>query len=200
MTTMETAGGDPLVELTVVGVDQADLSRNFVDLKEKDGDRRLQVFIGQPEAAAIAFTLQGRAAARPMTHDALKLAIEALGGQVARVVVGYVPEKSTFTADIVVVLPDATERHLDWRVSDAVAVAVRCDPAPTILAPASLLTQAEAPHHRLPCPACRAVLHIAEGDLRPVEGAPELATAEVVCPSCQARHTVQLRPSPGAAP
>lgn len=199
----ETRTTDDLVEVTVVGVEQADPTRSFIDLKEKDGRRRLPVFIGPPEAAAIAFTLQGRTTPRPMTHDALLQAIDALGGRVTRVVLGYVPERSTFTADVVVALPDDTERHLDWRVSDAVAVAVRSEPPPTILAPTSLLAGPGwlgAAGYRLPCPACRAVLHIAACDLRPVDGAPGLATAEVVCSSCDTRHTVQLRPPSPAAP
>lgn len=78
MTTMETPGGD-LVEVTVVGVVQPDEDRHFVNLKEKGGDRSLPVFIGPSEAAAIAFTLQGQTTRRPMTHDALKQAIDALG-------------------------------------------------------------------------------------------------------------------------
>lgn len=200
MTTMETPGGD-LVEVTVVGVVQADEDRHFVNLKEKGGDRSLPVFIGPSEAAAIAFTLQGQTTRRPMTHDALKQAIDALGGRMAQVVLGYVHERSTFTADVTVALPDGTERHLDWRVSDAVAVAVRCEPPPTILAPASLLAGPGglgAQGYRLPCPVCRAPLHIADGDLRPVDGAPDLATAEVACPSCETRHTVQLRLPSGA--
>lgn len=203
MTTVEPTAGNDLVEVAVVGVDQAEPSRNFVDLKEKDGDRRLPVFIGPPEAAAIAFALQGRTISRPMTHDALKQAIDALGGRVARVVLGYLPDRSTFTADVVVVLPDGTERHLDWRVSDAVAVTVRCDPPPAILVPAPLLAgpgAVGAAGYRLPCPSCRAPLNIAERDLRPLEGAPDLATAELVCSSCDTRHTVQLRPRFGAAP
>lgn len=197
----ETPTTDDLVEVTVVGVGQADPTRNFIDLEERHGRRRVQVFIGPAEAAAIAFTLQGRTAPRPMTHDALKQAIDALGGRVAQVVLGHVPETSTFTADVVVALPDDTECHLDWRVSDAVAVAVRSEPPPTILAPASLLAEPgelAAAGYRLPCPACRALLHVAERDLRPVDGAPDLVIAEVSCPSCDTRHTVQLRPRYGA--
>lgn len=201
LTTPETFADDDLVEVTVVGVRQHDPSRSLVDFKEKEGERRLPVFIGPSEAAAIAFALQERATLRPMTHDALKQMIDALGGRVARIVVGYLPETSTFTADVVVTLPDRAQRHLDWRVSDAVAVALRCDPPPTILVPAALLAgpgSLGAAGYRLPCPGCRAPLHVAERDLRPVSGAPGLATAEVACPSCDTRHTVQLRPPYGA--
>ncbi len=200
MTTTETAAGDPLVEITVVGIEQADMSRNLVLFREKDGDRRLQVFIGQPEAAAIASALQGQATRRPMTHDALKQCIDILGGHVAQVVLGHRPETSTFTADVVA-LPDASKRHLDWRVSDAVAVAVRCEPQPAILAPVSLLAgpgTGQTKGYRLPCPACQAPLRVAPCSVHPVEGVPGLATADVVCSSCDTRHTVQLRPPPEA--
>jgi predicted Zn finger-like uncharacterized protein len=203
MTTPETSADDDLVEVSIVGVDQQDPSRSFVELKETDGERRLPVFIGPPEAAAIASALQERVTLRPMTHDALKQALDALGGRVARIVVGYLPERSTFTADVVVALPDATERHLDWRVSDAVAVAVRCDPPPTILVPAALLAEPGslgAAGYRLPCPSCRAPFHVAESELRPVDGAPDLAVAEVTCPACNTHHILQLRPPFGPAP
>lgn len=201
MTTTETAPWEPLVEVTVIGVQQVEMSRHLVLLGEKDGERRLQVFIGQPDAAAIATALQGQTTRRPTTHDALNQSIDILGGHVAQVVLGHRRETSTFTADVVVVLPDASERHLDWRVSDAVAVAVRCEPRPTILAPASLLTRpgtSPTKGYRIPCPSCQGQLRLAPCDVHPVDGIPGLATADVVCPSCDARHTVQLRPPPEA--
>lgn len=201
MTTTKTSAGDPLIEVTVVGVEQVEMSRHLVLFSETDGDRGLQVFIGQPDAAAIASALQGQTTRRPMTHDALKQSIDILGGRVARVVLGHRRETSTFTADVVVVLPDASERHLDWRVSDAVAVAVRCDPSPKILAPTSLLVRpgtGPTKGYQMPCPACQAPLRVAPCDVHPVEGIAGLATAEVVCPSCETRQTVQLRPPPEA--
>lgn len=132
---------DELVEVALAGVEPGEPGgpTHWLDLRERDGERRLPVFIGAPEAGAIAFALQGRTGPRPMTHDALKEAVDALGGRLARIVIGHVPETSTFAADVVVDRGDAGELHFDWRVSDAVAVAVRCQPPPVILAPASLL-------------------------------------------------------------
>lgn len=193
---LQIPGADDLVEVIVVGVNLLEMSRHFVEFQEKGGDRRLQVLVGAPEAAAIAFALQGRTMPRPMTHDALKQVIDAVEGRVAQIVFGYVSDKSTFTADVVIALADGTKRHLDWRLSDAVAVAVRWDPPPTILVPASLLAgpgSVGAAGYRLPCPACQAPVHIAEGDLRPVNGVRDLATADVGCPSCNTDHTVQVR-------
>ena len=74
-----------------------------------------------------------------MTHDALKEVVDALGGQVVRIVRGHRPETSTYTADVTIALAGGEDRRFDWRVSDAVALAVRCDPPPVILGPASLL-------------------------------------------------------------
>lgn len=135
--TVEDAG---LVEVTLegVGLGEAGAANHFLDLRERGGDRRLPVFIGPPEAGTIAFALQGRVARRPMTHDALKQTLDALGGRLGRIVISHSPETSTFSADVVVEVAGA-EVHLDWRVSDAVALAVRCDPRPPILAPVSLL-------------------------------------------------------------
>jgi bifunctional DNase/RNase len=134
-----------LVEVTLegVGLGEAGAANHFLDLRERDGDRCLPVFIGPPEASAISFALQGRVVPRPMTHDALKQALDALGGRLARIVISHVPETSTFAADVTLEV-GSDEVRLDWRVSDAVAVAVRCDPRPPILAPSSLLGPAPA--------------------------------------------------------
>lgn len=135
-------GRDELVEMTVEGVQVSVQEQGHpcaVQLVSGDGARRLSVFVGVPEATAISFALQGLTTPRPMTHDALKQVVDALGGRLDRVVVGFRPEASTYTADVVVAVDGGDERHLDWRVSDAVAVAVRCDPRPTILVPSRLL-------------------------------------------------------------
>ncbi len=131
--------GDAPVKVLVEGVNTVEAERTFVLLKETGGERRLQVFIGPPEATAIAFAMQGVPTVRPRTYDALKQTVEALGGRLDRIVVGWRAETTTFTADVVVLLPDGAERHFDWRVSDALAIAVRCTPPPAILVPSALL-------------------------------------------------------------
>ena len=138
MTTNQSPEPD-LIEVELAGVATDDPTQTLIELRERGGDRRLAVVVGHREAAAIAFGLKGQPTARPMTHDALAQAITAFGGRIGRIVVGHRPETSTFTADVVVVLDDGSERHFDWRVSDAVAVAVRTDPPPQLLVPAALL-------------------------------------------------------------
>lgn len=92
-------------------------------LQEKDGERSLPIFIGAPEATAIAFAIQGVAVPRPMTHDLMKDLVELLGARVARVVVTEVRDK-TYFAEIHL---DVAGTHLEVssRPSDAVALAAR---------------------------------------------------------------------------
>jgi len=104
---------------------RVDLQSNtpVILLQEKDGERSLPIFIGAPEATAIAFAIQGVAVPRPMTHDLMKDLVEQLGARVSRVVVTEVRDK-TYFAEIHL---DVAGRHLEVssRPSDAVALAAR---------------------------------------------------------------------------
>ena len=189
--------GPDLVEVVVASVNMQEPSRTFVELAEIGGDRRLPVFIGPAEASAIAFALRGQATLRPMTHDALKQAVDAIGGELRRIVVDHLPETSTFTADVVVALPDGSERRFDWRVSDAVAVAVRSEPRPPILVPARLLAPPGsygAAGFVLPCPGCNTSIQIVDADLRRSPETQGFAVAEVTCPSCGEPRVFRLKP------
>ena len=93
-------------------------------LQEADGlGRTLPIFIGAPEATAIAFALQGVETPRPMTHDLIRDMLEALGASVQRVVVTELRD-ATFFAELVI-SADGKEVSVSARPSDAVAVAVR---------------------------------------------------------------------------
>jgi bifunctional DNase/RNase len=93
-------------------------------LQESEGlGRTLPIFIGAPEATAIAFALQGMDTPRPMTHDLIRDLLEALGSDVIRVVVTEL-KSSTYYAEIVL-RQDGREVPVSSRPSDAVAVAVR---------------------------------------------------------------------------
>jgi bifunctional DNase/RNase len=93
-------------------------------LQETEGlGRTLPIFIGAPEATAIAFSLQGMDTPRPMTHDLIRDLLESLGADVVRVVVTEL-RASTYYADIVL-RTDGREVPVSSRPSDAVAVAVR---------------------------------------------------------------------------
>jgi uncharacterized protein len=93
-------------------------------LQESEGlGRTLPIFIGAPEATAIAFALQGMDTPRPMTHDLIRDLLDALGADVVRVVVTEL-RTSTYFAEIVL-RHGEEEVPVSSRPSDAVAVAVR---------------------------------------------------------------------------
>ncbi|MCC3274294.1 MULTISPECIES: bifunctional nuclease family protein [unclassified Arthrobacter] len=108
-------------EVEVVGV-RIELPSNqpLVLLKEINGERHLPIWIGAPEASAIAFVQQGIVPPRPMTHDLLVNLIHALKREVSLVRLISV-EDTVFHAEIV--FEDGTA--VNSRASDAIAVALR---------------------------------------------------------------------------
>ena len=108
-------------EVEVVGV-RIELPSNqpLVLLKELAGDRHLPIWIGAPEASAIAFVQQGIVPPRPMTHDLLVSVIRSLKHTVAEVRLVSV-EDTVFHAELV--FDDGT--RVSSRASDAIAVALR---------------------------------------------------------------------------
>src|SRR5689334_25382198 len=87
--------------MELVGV-RVELPTNapIVLLREADGSHRtLPIFIGGPEATAIAFALEGVETPRPMTHDLLKNVLDELGWQRSWVVVTGLRE-SNFYAEL----------------------------------------------------------------------------------------------------
>lgn len=97
--------------------------QRVVILKQKDIDRYLPIWIGPPEADAIAVRLQEVSVPRPLTHDLLHNSIKDLGGTIDHIVVSSM-ENDTYYATIVVVQGDKTV-EIDARPSDALALAVR---------------------------------------------------------------------------
>jgi bifunctional DNase/RNase len=92
-------------------------------LEEVGGERVLPIFIGAPEAAAIAYALQGVESPRPMSHDLLGHVIGALGAQVFSVEITELID-NTFYANLRL-LRGTEEVIVSARPSDAVAVALR---------------------------------------------------------------------------
>ncbi|MFN8076417.1 MAG: bifunctional nuclease family protein [Kineosporiaceae bacterium] len=108
-------------ELDVVGVRVEMPSNNpIVLLRERGGDRYLPIWVGAPEASAIAFAQQGVVPPRPMTHDLLKDVISALGRSVTEVRITAIKD-SIFFAELV--LDNGVT--VSSRSSDAIALALR---------------------------------------------------------------------------
>lgn len=96
-------------------------------LKEKFGDRTLPIWIGENEAFAIAMSLEGRKPPRPLTHDLMKLIIDAFQVKVLKVEVvalKYVGGNGTYFAKIFV-QSNSKVVAIDARPSDSIALALR---------------------------------------------------------------------------
>jgi bifunctional DNase/RNase len=114
---------DELIEMVVESVRVHMLSsRHVVILKESGRERYLPIWIGTWEASAIAMRLQGLTPERPLTHDLFASTLEAVGGEVERVVISELAEE-TFHARLIVVR-DGERHEIDARPSDALALAV----------------------------------------------------------------------------
>ncbi|MFI8413530.1 bifunctional nuclease family protein [Paeniglutamicibacter gangotriensis] len=110
-------------ELEVVGV-RIELPSNqpLVLLKELNSARHLPIWIGAPEASAIAMFQQGLVPPRPLTHDLMISTLQALHAPLVRVEIVSVLN-AVFTAELVF----ADEVRVDARSSDAIALALRAE-------------------------------------------------------------------------
>lgn len=96
----------------------------MVLLRERGGEgRTVPIYIGAPEATAIALALDGVDTPRPMTHDLLRDILEELAVDVERVVVTDLHDK-TFFAEIHL-RRDGEAHVISSRPSDAIALAAR---------------------------------------------------------------------------
>lgn len=97
----------------------------FVVILKPDSDpRSLPIFIGMPEAQAIAIPLNHIHPARPLTHDLMKNLFDLMECRIEHVEIRDV-RNGTFFAAIVAIL-QGTEITIDSRPSDAIALALRC--------------------------------------------------------------------------
>jgi len=112
-------------EMELIGV-RVEMPTNapMVLLRERAGEgRTVPIYIGAPEATAIALALDGVDTPRPMTHDLLRDILEELAADVERIVVTDLHDK-TFFAEIH--LRHGGEAHIiSSRPSDAIALAAR---------------------------------------------------------------------------
>ena len=94
-------------------------------LKELDGDRHLPVFIGENEAKAIILALEDAKAMRPLTHDLFVNFMYAVHCSLRYVLI-YRFFDSVYFARLYFSDEKGNEFSTESRVSDAVAIALRC--------------------------------------------------------------------------
>ena len=93
-------------------------------LREVGGERRvLPIFIGAPEATAIAFALEDVVTPRPMTHDLFREVLDDLGVSLERITVTEL-RGGVFHAEMELTGRDGIHT-ISSRPSDAIALAAR---------------------------------------------------------------------------
>ena len=100
--------------------------QQVIYLKEVEGERAFPILIGIFEATSIDRRVKGHPTPRPLTHDLLVNAIENLGGELQDVVISELKDHTYYAR--LRVKQDGELVEVDARPSDAIAVAVTCDP------------------------------------------------------------------------
>ena len=114
-----------MVEMELVGVRvEMPSSSPIALLREVGGSGRvLPIFIGAPEATAIAFALEEVVTPRPMTHDLLREILDDLGVSLEKVTVTELTD-GVFYAELELHGRDGVHT-ISSRPSDAIALAAR---------------------------------------------------------------------------
>ena len=107
-------------------------------LREIDGTRTFPILIGMFEAMSINRRVNGIEAPRPLTHDLVVNTVESMGGEFQDVIINELKDH-TYYAQLRV-RQDGELIEIDSRPSDAIAVAVSCDPPLPIYVAEDVLT------------------------------------------------------------
>lgn len=110
------------VEVMRLGLDRSNNSY-VVILREKNGERLLPIWIGQPEAESIVIEMSKLRRDRPLTHDLCKTLITGLGGALRRINITKVANR-TYYAELQIHRDDQII-NIDARPSDSIAIALR---------------------------------------------------------------------------
>ncbi len=100
--------------------------QQIIYLKEVDGERQFPILIGIFEATSIDRRVKHFASPRPLTHDLLVNTVEQLGAELDSVVINELRDHTYFAR--LRIKQDGELVEIDSRPSDAIAVAVTCDP------------------------------------------------------------------------
>ena len=100
--------------------------QQVICLKEVDGERTFPILIGIFEATSIDRRVKHFRAPRPLTHDLLVGSVESLGAEFQDVVINELKEHTYFAK--LRIRHEGELVEVDARPSDAIAVAVTCDP------------------------------------------------------------------------
>lgn len=129
------------VEMQLARIIISEINENqVVFLKEVDGDRQFPILIGIFEATSIDRRVKDIRRPRPLTHDLIVGVVDSMGGELDSVVISELKEH-TYFANLRIKV-DGELIEIDARPSDAIAVAVTCDPMLPIYVEEEVLNEA----------------------------------------------------------
>lgn len=100
--------------------------QQVIYLREVDGDRMFPILIGLFEATSIHRRVKEDESPRPSTHDLLVNLVESMDGEFQDVIISELREHTYYA--LLRVRHEGELLEIDARPSDAIAVAVSCDP------------------------------------------------------------------------
>ncbi len=116
--------------------------QQIIYLSEVDGDRQFPIVIGIFEATSIERRIKGIQTPRPLTHDLVVQVIEQMDGEPDSVVINDLRD-GTYFAELRI-RRGGEMVAIDARPSDAIAIAVTCDPPLPIFVVEEVLDEASA--------------------------------------------------------
>ena len=132
------------VEMQLARIIISEINENqVVFLKEVDGDRQFPILIGIFEATSIDRRVKEVQRPRPLTHDLVVGIVDSLGGELDSVVISALKDHTYFAN--LRIKRDGEIIEIDARPSDAIAVAVTCQPHLPIYVEEEVLNEAISP-------------------------------------------------------
>ena len=114
---------DPLIRVRIIALlEEPHMRSPVVILNDPQSNMVLPIWIGEPEARAIALCLEGIDVSRPLTHTLLKNVIKDLGGKIQKVAIEGI-QAGTYFATIYLKVGRKTIK-IDARPSDSIALAL----------------------------------------------------------------------------
>ena len=101
-------------------------SKGFtVLLKEKNGDRKLQILVKSHKAQAIARYFEGAKMYRPMIHDVVIDIVENLDAKINKVLISHIDVNKKYYTQIEINNSQSGNILIETRPSDAIAISLR---------------------------------------------------------------------------
>jgi len=134
--------GNPMpVEMQLARIIISEINENqIVFLKEVDGQRQFPILIGIFEATSIDRRVKQIERPRPLTHDLIASIVVKMGGELDSIMIHELREATYFASIRIRYQGELIE--IDSRPSDAIAVAVTCEPHLPIYVDESVLDEA----------------------------------------------------------